>query len=70
MMLKLSPMLDWRKAVEDLGNVSEVHIVSVDNECKELLLIMEKEEKPLKVICVNNGSIFEVKGESQRGISY
>ena len=24
-MLKLSPMLDWRKAVEDLGNVSEVH---------------------------------------------
>ena len=69
-MLKLSPMLDWRKAVEDLGNVSEVHIVSVDNECKELLLIMEKEEKPLKVICVNNGSIFEVNGESQRGISY
>ena len=69
-MLKLSPMLDWRKAVEDLGNVSEVHIVSVDNECKELLLIMEKEEKPLKVICVNNGSIFEIKGESQRGISY
>jgi hypothetical protein len=69
-MLKLSPMLDWRKAVEDLGNVSEVHSVSVDNECKELLLIMEKEEKPLKVICVNNGSIFEVKGESQRGISY
>ena len=69
-MLKLSPMLDWRKAVEDLGNVSEVHIVSVDNECKELLLIIEKEEKPLKVICVNNGSIFEVKGESQRGISY
>ena len=69
-MLKLSPMLYWRKAVEDLGNVSEVHIVSVDNECKELLLIMEKEEKPLKVICVNNGSIFEVKGESQRGISY
>ena len=44
-MLKLSPMLDWRKAVEDLGNVSEVHIVSVDNECKELLLMTEKEEK-------------------------
>ena len=59
-MLKLSPMLDWRKAVEDLGNVSEVHIVSVDNECKELLLMMEKEEKSLKVVCVNNGSVFEV----------
>jgi hypothetical protein len=59
-MLKLSPMLDWRKAVEDLDNVSEVHIVSVDNECKELLLVMEKEEKSLKVVCVNNGSVFEV----------
>ena len=30
--LKLSPMLDWRKAVSDLQCVSEVHIVSVDNE--------------------------------------
>ena len=43
-MLKLSPMLDWRKAVSDLGEqyVSEVHIVSVQNECKELLLVMQK----------------------------
>ena len=59
-MLKLSPMLDWRKAVEDLGNVNEVHIVSVDNECKELLLILSKEEKPLKLFCVNNDQVFEV----------
>ena len=58
-MLKLSPMLDWRKAVEDLGEkVSEVHIVSVDNECKELLLILEADEKPLKVFCVNNDNVF------------
>ena len=40
-MLKLSPMLDWRKAVEDLGHINEVHIVSVDNECKELLVVLE-----------------------------
>ena len=58
-MLKLSPMLDWRKAVEDLGNVNEVHIVSVDNECKELLLILSKEKKPLKLFCVNNNQVFE-----------
>ena len=58
-MLKLSPMLDWRKAVEDLGEkVSEVHIVSVDNECKELLLIMTKEKKTLKIFCVNNENVF------------
>lgn len=41
-MLKLSPMLDWRKAIADLGDnyIIEVHIVSVDNECKELLLLL------------------------------
>ena len=44
-MLKLSPMLDWRKAAEDLGHVSEVHIVSVDNECKELVVVLEERGK-------------------------
>ncbi|MGM9734519.1 MAG: RsmD family RNA methyltransferase, partial [Prevotella sp.] len=41
-MIKLSPMLDWRKAVADLGeeNVVEVHIVSVDNDCKELIVVL------------------------------
>ena len=41
-MLKLSPMLDWRKAIADLAphHVSQVHIVAVDNECKELLLLL------------------------------
>ena len=66
-MLKLSPMLDWRKAVEDLGNVNEVHIVSIDNECKELLLILSKEEKPLKLFCVNNDQVFEVSDDVTGG---
>jgi hypothetical protein len=53
-MLKLSPMLDWRKAVEDLKYVIEVHIVSVDNECKELLLLLDKAcSADLRVVCVN-----------------
>jgi len=59
--IKLSPMLDWRKAVEDIGSgVSSVHIVSVDNECKELLIEVKSEERKvrsavpsLRVICVN-----------------
>ena len=59
-MIKLSPMLDWRKAVADLGKVNEVHIISVDNECKELLLILTKTMKPLRVFCVNNDECFEV----------
>ena len=57
--LKLSPMFDWRKAVDDLQYVREVHIVSVDNECKELLLVLEQAERPLRLVCVNNDQIFE-----------
>ena len=54
-MLKLSPMLDWHKAVEDLqGTVREVHIVSVGGECKELLLVLSVEiESELKVFCAD-----------------
>ena len=66
-MIKLSPMLDWRKAVADLGKVNEVHIISVDNECKELLLILSKTKKPLRVFCVNNDECFEfVEGISSQ----
>jgi hypothetical protein len=57
-MIKLSPMLDWRKAVEDLKPVNEVHIVSVDNECKELLLVLSETAKPLQVFCVNDDQVF------------
>jgi hypothetical protein len=57
-MIKLSPMLDWQKAVSDIGNVSEVHIVSVNNECKELLLVIDRNATHLKVFCVNDAQIF------------
>ena len=49
-LIKLSPMLDWHQAVRDCtaaltasptgAAVTEVHIVSVHNECKELLLVV------------------------------
>ena len=60
-LLKLSPMLDWRKAVSDIGQqyVREVHIVSVGNECKELLLLLHHGEG-FKLVCVNDESAFEV----------
>ena len=55
-MLKLSPMLDWRKAIADLGEeyVVEVHIVSVDNECKELLILLSSMQSTSSSLhCVN-----------------
>lgn len=60
--IKLSPMLDWHRAVESLGCVSEVHIVSVGNECKELLLVLESKNaksEGCKVVCVNDDKVTE-----------
>lgn len=58
--VKLSPMLDWHKAVDDLRRkVSEVHILSVGNECKELLLVVGREvQGTVSVCCVNNDETF------------
>ena len=42
-MIKYSPMLDITLAVKTLHQVSEVHVVSVENECKELLFLLRKE---------------------------
>ena len=58
-LIKLSPMLDWHKAVSDLGNhVAEVHIVSVANECKELLMLLSADHRGEPVIhCVNDGQV-------------
>ena len=62
-MLKLSPMLDWRKAVADLGEsrVREVHIVSAGGECKELLVILQRRlaDEALRLVCVNDDEVWE-----------
>lgn len=69
--IKLSPMLDWHNAVEQLKYVIEVHIISVKNECKELLMVLanhkkekqELKENSIKIFCVNNNDIFYYEEE-------
>ena len=53
-MVKLSPMLDISKALEELHHVKEVHVVAVANECKELDFILERgyQGEP-HFVCVN-----------------
>ena len=67
-MLKLSPMLDWHKAIVDLdGKVREVHIVSADGECKELLLVLAPDGKPeVQVFCVDIQSRPNSEGQYPR----
>lgn len=47
-LLKTSPMLDISVGLNELQHVSEIHIVAVENEVKELLWLLNKEasEKP------------------------
>ena len=77
-MVKLSPMLDWHQTVEDINRASgsgnavrEVHIVSTQNECKELLLVLsERCESELEVHCVNDDDVFVfTPGEANSPIS-
>lgn len=77
-MVKLSPMLDWHQTVEDINRASgsgnavrEVHIVSTQNECKELLLVLsERYESELEVHCVNDDDVFVfTPGEANSPIS-
>ena len=80
-MLKLSPMLDWHKAIVDLqGTVREVHIVSVGGECKELLLVLaaldaaassadtgsDGVEAGVRVCCVDIMAKADAEGEYKR----
>lgn len=49
--VKLSPMLDIQDAIRRLPNVSEVHVVSVDGECKEVLVVLSREKEKERVTC-------------------
>lgn len=52
-MIKLSPMLDISEALTHLSNVETVHVVSVDNECKELLFVLRAGAGSTEIVTVN-----------------
>ena len=53
-LLKAAPWLDVKSVIEKLKLVDEVHIVAVDNECKEVLYLVNSAPKaPIKITCVN-----------------
>lgn len=53
-LLKTSPMLDITVGINELPHVSEIHIVAVENEVKELLWRLKKiNEESLKIKTIN-----------------
>lgn len=56
-MVKLSPMLDISQALRKLKDVSEIHVVSLHGECKELLFVLSHDVPQSPTIhCVNLGT--------------
>ncbi len=70
-LIKLSPMLDITQALKEIAGVSEVHIVSVRNECKELLFIRSSDPVTTPLLrCVDLGNtrthLFSFTREEER----
>ena len=52
--VKCSPMLDITAACRELSHVAQVHVVAANNECKELLFVLQRDKLPsIAVHCVN-----------------
>lgn len=52
--LKVSPMVDITQVLGQLPHVGEVHVVSVRNECKELLFVAGREGmQEAEIVCVD-----------------
>ena len=53
-LIKASPMLDISLICSELKNIKEIHVVSVKNECKEILVLLERGfAGRIKIVCVN-----------------
>ena len=75
--IKFSPMLDIALAVKELKYVHEVHVVSVENECKELLFLLSPKAESIAYHAVNlrkNGNtekfFFNPQDEHNLAISF
>jgi len=52
-LIKTAPLLDIKLGLSELKNVSEIHILSIKNECKELLWVIDRDYKgPVKIKAV------------------
>jgi hypothetical protein len=43
-LIKTAPLLDLQSTIRELKSVSEIHVISIKNECKELLILIDNHE--------------------------
>ena len=78
LMVKASPMMDIDKGIAQLGNVSDVYVVAVKGECKELLFLCGGQREEPLIHCQNivpgdsiySNDPFTRSQEAQAGIRY
>jgi 16S rRNA G966 N2-methylase RsmD len=65
-MVKCSPMLDISQAIGQLRSVTEVHVVAVAGECKELLFVLSRDKDSSEIrLCTVN-----IQGEHTQTFDY
>ncbi len=70
LLVKVSPMADIKMYLQKLAGVTAVYVVSVDNECKELLFLMksgihtEPNEVPITVVCIESKTVLTGAGNA------
>lgn len=75
-LVKCSPMLDISLACRQLKNVEAVHVVAVNNECKELLIVLGSRSADIPVHCVDIRSgdvgefVYTMQEEQRSGCSF
>ncbi|MEX2380047.1 MAG: class I SAM-dependent methyltransferase [Vicingaceae bacterium] len=76
-LVKLSPLLDIKLAIEQFKKVEAVHVVAVENDCKELLFILNPDYKAeAQIHCINfvqkeaNKFAFNYSQEEQTTVNY
>ncbi|WP_162223883.1 class I SAM-dependent methyltransferase [Bacteroides caecimuris] len=73
-MVKLSPMLDLSLALKELKHTQEVHILSVNNECKELLLLLGQEapteQAPPEEIPIRCANLFTKGAQEEQHFAF
>ena len=53
-LIKTAPLLDIQQTLRDLKSVKEVHVIAVNNDCKEVLYLLEKDfTGETQIFCVN-----------------
>ncbi|MEQ8686119.1 MAG: RsmD family RNA methyltransferase [Imperialibacter sp.] len=75
-LIKASPMIDIQQGLRDLGSVSRVLVLAVNNECKEVLFVCDSSNGPVEIEAwqVQGGEEtalrFSLEEEASAGVSF